>query len=220
MATPRRMGSESSETRALLLDVTERLMREEGYAAVSSRRVASEANVTGGLVHYYFRTLDDLFLAVFRRRAEQELARLARALRSPQPLRALWERSVDPAGAGLIMEFVALSNHRKQIRSEIRRYAERHRAMQVEALASRFGAYGIDPDKVPPAALLVLLTGLSQVLVLEQAIGMTAGHAESRELVERVLRRLEGEPPTDDEAGQTDQADEDGTDGEDGDPGG
>ena len=71
MATARRTGTETSKTRATLLDVTERLMRNEGYAAVSSRRVASEAGVTGALVHYYFPTLDDLFLAVFRRGAEK-----------------------------------------------------------------------------------------------------------------------------------------------------
>src|SRR5439155_16543648 len=89
MATARRTGTETSKTRATLLDVTERLMRNEGYAAVSSRRVASEAGVTGALVHYYFPTLDDLFLAVFRRGAERNLERHARALESPRPLRAL-----------------------------------------------------------------------------------------------------------------------------------
>ena len=99
-ATTRRTGTESSKTRAVLLDVTEELMRTEGYAAISSRRVASEAGVTGALVHYYFPTLDDLFVEVFRRGAEQNLERHARALEKPQPLRALWGFSIEPAGRG------------------------------------------------------------------------------------------------------------------------
>ena len=62
MATTRRMGTETSETRFRLLDITERVMIEDGYASVSSRRVAKDAGVTPALVHYYFATIDDLFL--------------------------------------------------------------------------------------------------------------------------------------------------------------
>ena len=46
---------------------------EEGYAAVTSRRVADAAGLKPQLVHYYFRTMEDLFLEVFRRRAEEGL---------------------------------------------------------------------------------------------------------------------------------------------------
>jgi hypothetical protein len=38
------------------------------------------------------------------------------------------------------------------------------------------------------------MTSLSRMLVLEQSIGMSGGHAETMELVENYLRRLEGEP--------------------------
>ncbi len=55
-------------------------MLEEGYAAVTSRRVAAQAGLKPQLVHYYFRTMDDLFLAAYRRRADQGLERLAQAL--------------------------------------------------------------------------------------------------------------------------------------------
>src|SRR5262245_30812380 len=102
MAAPRRTGSETSETRAVLLDTVERVMLQDGYAAVSSRRIAKEAGVTPALVHYYFATLDDLFLAVLRRRADQQLERHQRFLASAQPLRALWAFSRDQAGTGLL----------------------------------------------------------------------------------------------------------------------
>src|SRR5262245_3846406 len=135
MTAPRRTGTESSKTRFHLLDVTERLMLDEGYAAVTSRRVAKEAAVTPPLVHYYFPSLDDLFVAVFRRRAEEQLERQARHLASDDPLRALWTFHHEPAAAAFTTEFMALANHRKSIGKEIAAYVERFRSAQVEALA-------------------------------------------------------------------------------------
>jgi len=73
-------------------------MLEEGYAAVSSRRIAQKAGLKPQLVYYYFRTMDDLFLAAFRRRAEKGLERQAEAVASNQPLQALLAFSDDPTG--------------------------------------------------------------------------------------------------------------------------
>ena len=127
-------------TRAQLLDAAERLLLEDGYAAVTSRRVAAKAGLKPQLVHYYFRTMDDLFVAVFRRRAEDNLARFERVRRPPTARCAwLWEVNADPRRAGFMIEFVALANHRKAIRAEIAAYAERWRALQVAALARRPG---------------------------------------------------------------------------------
>ena len=192
MATARRTGSESSKTRARLLDVTERLMRTEGYAAVSSRRVAGEAGVTGALVHYYFPTLDDLFLELFRRGAERNLERHARALESPQPLRALWQFSLEPGGVVLFTEFMALANHRKTIRREIVSYAKRFRRLQIELLSDRLAQYGIERDDLPPEVALVLVSTLARGIVTEDVMGNTVGHAETLAFVERWLDRLEG----------------------------
>src|SRR6476620_4924798 len=157
MAAPRRTGSETSEPRFLLLDVTERMMIGGGYAAVSSRRVAEEAGVTAALVHYYFATLDDLFLAFFRRRAEEQLERHKRFLDSPQPLRALWTFSIEPKGTVFLTEFMALANHRKTIRREIAAYAEQFRQVQLEALSTRLEEYGFDTTDIPPVAVLALI---------------------------------------------------------------
>ena len=60
----RKIGGESSLTRTALLDAAEKLMRKEGYAAVTSRKLASVAKLTPQLVHYYFRTMDELYLAL------------------------------------------------------------------------------------------------------------------------------------------------------------
>jgi AcrR family transcriptional regulator len=193
MTSPRRIGAEDSATRAALLDAAQQLMLEEGYAAVTSRRVAAQAGLKPQLVHYYFRTMDDLFLALVRRGAEQNLQRQARALASSQPLRALWAFSTDPAETKLTMEFSALANHRKVIREQLAMYAAEFRRLQTEALASVLARYGIDTDALAPEAVAVLITSISQILVLEEALGLTAGHAEIRALVERSLARYEGD---------------------------
>jgi TetR/AcrR family transcriptional regulator len=198
MASSRRIGAESSETRTALLDAAERLMLDQGYAAVTSRRVAAEAGLKPQLVHYYFRTMDDLFVAMFRRRAEIGLERQAEALASDQPLRALWDFSSEPGGAAFAMELSALANHRKSIRSEIARYAEQFRVSQLGVVTKVMRDYDIDADEYPPAAVLVLITSLSRLMVMEEKLGMATGHAEAQALVERVLTRFEGErrPPT------------------------
>ena len=54
----------------MLVAATELLMHEEGYVAVSARRVAARAGLKPQLVHYYFRTMDELLLDVFDRFAD------------------------------------------------------------------------------------------------------------------------------------------------------
>ena len=194
MTSARRIGAPDAKNRGVLLDAAERLMLEEGYAAVTSRRVAEKAALKPQLVHYYFRTMDDLFLAAFRRRADEGLQAQAQALQSPQPLWALWRFSTDPAATAITMEFVALANHRKALKAEIGYYAERFREEQQKALSTILHRYGVDPNQVPPLVWSLLMTSVSRVLVMEQALGMSAGHAETVEFVERYLHQLEGAP--------------------------
>jgi len=174
--TARRLGAETSQTRARLLDAAEALMFDEGYAAVTSRRVAARAELKPQLVHYYFRTMDDLFLALYRRRAEQGLERQARALAGEQPLWALWDLSRDPRGTAVTMEFTALANHRKAIRAEITASAERYRAEQARGIATVFERYELASDVPVPVVCTVLLT----VAFVEQLIRSLEGDRRTR----------------------------------------
>ncbi len=140
MASPRRIGAPDAKNRGVLLDAAEQLLIEEGYAAVTSRRVADRAGLKPQLVHYYFRTMEDLFLAVFHRRAEEGLTVLAAALQSRQPLWALWRFSTAPQATRLTMEFMGLANHRKALRAEIVYYAERFRRGAEQGDRRRAGA--------------------------------------------------------------------------------
>ncbi len=191
----RRIGAPDSKTRARLVDAAEQLLLEEGYAAVTSRRVGARAGLKPQLVHYYFRSMDDLFVEVFRRRAEENLARAERAVAASVSLRTLWEINADPRGAAFSIEFVALAKHHKAIRAEIARYAERFRAAQLQALDTALGADGLGESDIPPIVVLMLMTGLSQVLSLERALGVIAGHDETLAFVAGVLDRLEPTGP-------------------------
>ena len=164
MTTTRRTGTTDSATRSRLLAVAERLMVEEGHAAVTSRRIAQEAEVTSPLVHYYFRSMDDLFVELLEKIAAENLDRQEQALASPRPLHALWKLTSHPAGAAATAEFAALAVHRPAVRSDIARHAVRFRDQQfavLKTLAAR-GYTGIAPGAV--AGVLLALTPIAPIL--------------------------------------------------------
>ncbi|OBI78610.1 TetR family transcriptional regulator [Mycobacterium sp. E740] len=165
-------------------------MLDEGYAAASSRRVAAKAGVKPALVHYYFPSMDDLFLAVLREGAEVNLARQRESVGAEEPLHALW-RLNSTHGARLFMEFMALANHRKAIRSEIAAYAERFGAVEESVVASAMAAHGADAKAFPPVVMSMIVTSLARIVLLERGLGITRGHAEAEAFVGRYLDRFE-----------------------------
>jgi AcrR family transcriptional regulator len=193
MVSPRRVGNETSKTRGVLLDGAERLMLEEGYASVTYRRVAAEAGVTGGLVQYYFPTLDDLLVALLRRHADANLERLLTDLetRKDEPLRVLWEYSSNETTAAMAVEFMALANHHKAIRAEIARVGERSRRAQIDALSKTWERYEFLGPGLTPTSAQFILHGLPKLVLLEEALEESEGHAEIVALVEQFLDRHE-----------------------------
>lgn len=192
---PRRVGAGDSGTRQALIRAAQEIMLAEGYAAVTSRRVAAAAGVKPPLVHYYFPTMDDLFLAAFRSGAEANLEVQRKALASGRPLQAMWEVNNDRRGTALLLEFMALANHRKEIRSEVAAYAERFREAQLAALTLILRDRGADSGAITPMALSVLLGSVSRTLVMESALGITMGHQELTALVDKYLHWLEAPRP-------------------------
>jgi AcrR family transcriptional regulator len=165
-------------------------MLEEGYAAATSRRVAAKAGVRPALVHYYFPSMDDLFLAVLRAGAEANLARQRQALAEAEPLHALW-RLNSAHGAQLWMEFMALANHRKTIRSEIAAYADRFIDVEESVVALAMRAHGVDVDAFPPVVMSMIVTSLARIVLLERGLGITRGHAEVEAFITDYLDRFE-----------------------------
>ncbi|UGQ12375.1 TetR/AcrR family transcriptional regulator [Yinghuangia sp. ASG 101] len=191
MAEPRRRRAATAEKLTRLLDATEDIILNEGYAAVSSRSVAARVNINAPLVHYYFPKIDDLFAAVLRRRAEQMLARMTAALASAEPLRAWWELASDPRGSTLLAEMVAAANHRPALRAEVGKVAHELRRLQIDALDAILGEYGLDPDTFPPALIAATVQGLAYAVVMEEAGDFDTRHGEARAAMDRLLTRLE-----------------------------
>jgi AcrR family transcriptional regulator len=191
MAEPRRRRAATEEKLQRLLDATEEIMLREGYAAVSSRSVAAAVGIQAPLVHYYFPTIDDLFVSVLRRRAEPNVERMAAALESPEPLRAWWEIASDARGTALFVELLAAANHRPALREEVGKVAYEVRRMQMEILTTLIGEYGLDAEEFPPAFIAAAMQGLAFALVSDQAAGYDTAHEQAAAAMTRLLDRLE-----------------------------
>jgi AcrR family transcriptional regulator len=192
MAPPRRPRAATPEKRRRLLDAAESIMLQDGYAAVTSRRLESQ---TGLKVHYHFGTLDELFIAVVRRRGEGNLARLADALASPEPLRAWWRLASDRRGSRLLVEITTAANHRPSLRVEVAAFAREARRMQLDSLQGILGEYGIDRDRFPPALVAAAMQGLAFAMTYDQVAGFDTAQAEATEAMECLLDRLEAGRP-------------------------
>ncbi len=196
MASERRIAGPESKNRGALLDAAEALMLDEGYAAVTSRRVAERAGLKPQLVHYYFRTMDDLFLAAIRRRIEQELASQAQILRAPNPLRALWNALIDNRDFGLITEYTALANHRKALRAEIAAAAQQFLEAQAETVRSVLSRHGIAAEDLPPVVATSLIVGTAELLSMHASLGLSGGRDDIVEFFDRHISKFDGTAET------------------------
>jgi AcrR family transcriptional regulator len=175
----------------MLIDAAEALLGEEGFVAVSARRVAERAGLKPQLVHYYFETMDDLMLAVVRRVNDRRLERQKDVEASPRPLHALWESMSDPSAAALSAEITSLAIHREAIREEVVRSAAEIRGVQAEMLERLFARYGVDAKANPPNGVILLMSAVSRSLAAEQTVGLATGVAEAQAIVAGFLDRLE-----------------------------
>jgi AcrR family transcriptional regulator len=191
MAEARRPRAATEEKRRRILDATEEIMLKEGYASVSSRSVATAVGIQAPLVHYYFATLDDLFVAVLQRRAGRNVERMAEALASAEPFKAWWQLASDPRGTALFVELLAAANHRPALKAEIGLIARDVRRMQVDALDTLLGEYGIDADELPPPLIAAAMQGLAFSAVQDRVAGYETAPDEVIAAMDRLMDRLE-----------------------------
>lgn len=175
------------KTRAAILDATESIMREEGYAAVSSRRIAERAGLKSQLVHYHFGNMDEVFLALYRRSEDTFFSRLMTVITSDNPLKDLWDLSVDTEETTLVLEFTAIAGHRQAFRDELIRSATRARAIESSIISKAFGDDKIHNIAVTPEVMSFLIMSMSRALILEKNTGITKGHAEVYEFMSTLL---------------------------------
>ena len=190
MAT-RRMGSQDSATSQAILDGAERVLESRGYGAITSRSVAEEAGVKHQLVYYYFKDIDDLLLAAFKRRMDRGIERLREDAQSDRPVRAIFEDFYNSIDAWLDFEYMALANQHEGVRQEIVRFQTEARAIQIGIIERAYAERNFDPAIIPPSALAFLITHVTMALVREEGTGFTVGHDEIRETVDRFFKMLE-----------------------------
>jgi AcrR family transcriptional regulator len=191
MKKSRRLGMESAPSRTLLVEAADSILLEEGAHAISARQVADRAGLKPQLVHYYFQSMDDLLIAVFRGAQEEYLRRHEEALASRQPLNALWKLNNDPQGTRRMMEFIALAGRRDRVRAMIIESATQFRNLQIAAISHVLKERGIDRNAFPPAGVALLMAIVSRGLLMEETLGISLGHSELRTMIKRVLASME-----------------------------
>jgi AcrR family transcriptional regulator len=177
----------AEESRMLLINAAVEIIRTEGYGALSARRLAEKVGLKRQIVHYYFGTIDELFLAVVRHYGETGLARFSEAFQSGDPLRVLWE--VEPDASATAFAFMAMASHRPAIRAEMRKYLAKFRKLQADAISRYFAAQG-RALAISPIASAMIIQFISQGLAAEAALGAVNGHKETKAVIERILDNL------------------------------
>jgi AcrR family transcriptional regulator len=188
------------KTRTAILDATESIMREEGYAAVSSRKIAEKAKLKSQLVHYHFGTMDELFLALYHRSEDLFFSSMLNVLAAPDPLHKLWDLLVNTEKNTLVLEYTAIATHRKTFRDELIRSADRARSLENSVFAKAFGTKKSYNLKVSPNVLAFIVTSIARAVIMEGGVGITKGHPEILDFIESTLKNWKSEPETDREA--------------------
>jgi len=91
-ATSRRDGV---DTRATILAAGRSVLLQDGYAKLSTRRVAELADVPLSQIHYHFGSKQQLILAVLDAENARRLERQAEMYAGPEPLWRQWEQACD-----------------------------------------------------------------------------------------------------------------------------
>jgi AcrR family transcriptional regulator len=186
----RRMGPVGSDNWHAMLNGAEDILREEGYAALTSRRIAERIGVKQRLVYYYFKTMDDLIVETFRKLSARELERLRNAASSERPIREIWDVCIHTTDARLITEFMALANRIEALRSEVIAFIEESRRMQVLALSKALEAKK-GGRTLPPIAAAIIATSVALSVTREAQLGTSTGHVTVLDAIARYLSDLE-----------------------------
>jgi AcrR family transcriptional regulator len=186
------MGPAGSENWNAMLDAADKVLREEGYAALTSRRIADHLGIKQRLVYYYFKTMDDLIVEMFRRASIRELESLRNAAASQRPLTQIWYIGAHAKDSKWITECMALANHVPGLRKEVIAFIEESRRVQVEAITSALKKRKVQLA-VPPPALAIIGTSVALSIGREAELGTTSGHAAVMEVIWRYLRELDNE---------------------------
>ncbi|HUD31139.1 MAG TPA: helix-turn-helix domain-containing protein, partial [Novosphingobium sp.] len=150
--------STSAATRLRLIEAASALLDEDGYPAFTVRRIAAKAQVKPQLVHYYFRSMEELVVTVFQRSSANYFRLHDEALSGPRPLHALWDLNCNLPEARRMLEYVALGKIYPALRDAMRASGESFRALQIETIERVCIQRGLAEPPMASAALAALLS--------------------------------------------------------------
>jgi AcrR family transcriptional regulator len=175
---------------AALLDAAERLLVEVGHAGITTRRVAEEAGVNHGLVHYYFGSIEQLLVRTLERFTARLIERQRALYAAELPFLEKWRTAMrylvseDVRYEKVWLELQALAWNNPELRERIARVNDEWRAVLTEAFAEPRERYGIE---MPLDALVSLVMTFNEGIILERLSGIETGQRELLDWIERWL---------------------------------
>ena len=178
-----------------LRDATERLLVSEGHARLSTRRVAQEAQVNHGLVHYYFGSMEELLMQVLERFTGALIERQRAMYTTDAPFiekwREAWRYHEEDLAAGypkVWFELQALAWNEPKMRSRLVAVNREWREVLSGAFARARGEH--DVELPPTGALVALVMMFAQGAQLERLLGIDDGHGELLAWIDGWLEKL------------------------------
>ena len=164
-----------------LLDAAERLLVDIGYAGITTRKLAEEAGVNHGLVHYYFGSNEQLLVRTLERFTERLIARQRELYAADMPFAEKWRTAMrflvaeDLAYEKVWLELQALAWNDDALRERLARVNGEWRALLTEAFADPHRELGIP---MPLEALVSLVMTFNLGIMVERLGGVETGHAD------------------------------------------
>ena len=190
MATGVGKTTARSAAEEALLDAAERLLVDVGHAGITTRRLAEEAGLNNGLVHYYFGSNENVLVRTLERFTERQIARQREMYAADVPFTEKWRTAMrylveeDLRYEKVWLELAALSWNRPELRERVEHVNAEWRAVLTEALAEPRERLGIE---MPLEALVSLVMTFNEGIMLERLSGVTEGHQELLDWIDRWL---------------------------------
>jgi AcrR family transcriptional regulator len=173
-----------------LLDAAERLLVDVGYAGITTRKLAEEAGVNHGLVHYYFGSIEQLLVRTLERFTERLVARQRELYAAELPFIEKWRTAMryliseDVTYEKIWLELSALAWNHPELRERVARVDGEWRAVLTEAFEQARREHGID---MPIESLVSLVMTFNIGIMVERLSGIETGQRELLDWIERWL---------------------------------
>jgi AcrR family transcriptional regulator len=181
-----------------LLDAAESLLVEVGYAAITVRKLADRAGVNHGLVHYYFGSMEEVFLQTLERFTDRLIERQTRLYEAEVPFVDKWRTAMGYLTADfesgyqkVWLELQAMAWNHEEMRDRVAAVLGRWQGVLQPAFETGLDELGLDKGRLPPDVVVTLVRTFNQGLMLEHLLGVTTGHTELLATIDQWLAERE-----------------------------